>query len=333
MLKKITVRTNSDIALVKYWGMKDTVNIIPANSNISMSLTGLQTVTTVQFDPALSADDITIDGDHLAIDVARGVKLFDQIRQRALAAGILHKPIYAKLVSQNNFPKSTGLSSSASGFAALTLAACHSLGWKLSNQEMCQLTRFGSGSACRSLFGGFIEWHTAENVTDSFAETIFPADHMDIRDLSVIVSVGHKDISSAEGHLRAYSSIFFPTRLQNIEKKLTAVRTALAKKDFEALGELTEAEALEFQSILFTSHPAILMLEPGSLQIMHRVQELRQKGIPVYFTMNTGFNIHVLTLPEFEEQVSQELAALSDVKEIIHSQVGQGPQFLQQHLF
>lgn len=332
-MKKATVRTSSDIALVKYWGQKNHQLILPMNGSISISLDGLTTTTTVEFDPALSKDLIRIDGEQQNAEIDRAVAHLDRLRSFAKTQGVLQKDIFARVESKNSFPKSTGLSSSASGFSALTLAVLKALEIEVDSAQASRLARRGSGSACRCVCGGFVEWHDANNDEGSFAETIFPADYLPVKDLIVVVSDQKKEIGSSEGHLLADSSIFFSARQSNIKEKLNRVRKALQAKDFTELGELTEAEALEFHSILLTSQPPILMFQPATIAVMQLVRQLRRKDIPVYFTMNTGFNVHVLTQPEYEEEVATALLSLSGVQEVIHSGVSTGPEYLEEDLF
>lgn len=332
-MKKITVKAHSDIALVKYWGQKNKELIIPANGSISISLDGLSTTTTVEFDKKLKKDEIVIGGESQDAEVKRATAQLDRIRELALSKKIIDKPIYARIFSENNFPKSTGLSSSASGFAALTLAASKAIGLTLRQSELSALARRGSGSACRCVCGGIVEWHDANTSEKSFAETIYPAKYLPVSDLIVVVTDDKKEIGSSDGHLLAETSPFFSARQAGIKKKLKTFKSALKKKDFLAIGELAEAEALEFHSILLTSRPTIVMFQAATLAVIHAVRGFRKQGIPVFFTMNTGANVHVLTLPKHAAKVKKKLKSLSGVMKVIESGVSNGPEFLSKHLF
>jgi len=228
---------------------------------------------------------------------------------------------------------STGLSSSASSFAALTMAAAKAIGLELSEKELSILSRQGSGSSCRCVCGGFVEWLDGVDSDSSYAKTIAPADHLPIRDLVAIVSEDKKEMGSTEGHDLAETSPFFAARQALIHAKLDKARQAILERDFVTLGELAEAEALEFHTILLTSQPNIILLYPGTVEVVHAVRRLRKTGIPVYFTINTGFNIHVLTLKEHEAQVLAALEQLPSVQKILSSGVGQKPKYLEDHLF
>lgn len=332
-MQKTTVQASSDVALVKYWGKKDKVLRLPANGSVSMILDSLQSMTTVEFLPNLTKDEVIIGGEVEEGETSRVVKHLDRIRNLAKNNNLIEKDIFAKVVSENNFPKSTGLSSSGSGFAALTIAASKAIGLDLSEKELSILARQGSGTACRCVCGGFVQWLDGETSEKSYSQSFAQADSLPIRDLVVIVSEDKKNLSSTEGHDLAESSPFFAARQKKINKKLLSVKKAILDKDFIALGELVEAEALEFHSILLTSEPSILLFYPGTVEVMQAVRKLRQTGIPVYFTINTGFNVHVLTLPQYEDVVEQALQKLSTVKKIISSGIGEKPQFFKKHLF
>lgn len=326
-MKKTTFAASSDIALVKYWGKKDEVLRLPENGSISIILDGLDTVTSIEFDDIYSADSVTIQGESEDGETERVVKHLDRIRNLA------GKKVYARVVSHNTFPKGTGLSSSGSGFAALTAAATTALGLTLTSKEMSILARQGSGTACRCVCGGFVEWKDGDTSETSYSETLFPPEHWDIRDVVAVVDEGKKLISSTTGHTTARTSPFYPVRLSGISTKLAEVRTSLQEKDFEKLGSIVESEALEFHSILLTSKPPLIAWYPGSIEVMLAVQALRREGIPAYFTINTGFNVHVLTLPEYQDAVRERLISLPLVKKVLLAHVGDGPREIHDHLF
>ena len=182
-MSKTTIKASSDIALVKYWGKKDEVLRLPENGSISIVLDGLDTITTVEFDESIFADSVQIQGD--VIDLSsrehrRVIKHLDRIRA---LAGVSLK---AKVVSENTFPRGTGLSSSGSGMAALTYAATKALGLELSEKELSILSRQASGTACRCACGGFVEWLDGDTSDTSYSHTVFNADYFDIRDVVAV---------------------------------------------------------------------------------------------------------------------------------------------------
>jgi len=332
-MPKTTVRANSDIALVKYWGKKDKIWRLPANGSLSMVLDSLHSTTTVEFSEILDKDQVKIDGVVEEGEASRVTKQLDRVRALAKEQGLIQKDLFARVVSQNNFPKSTGLSSSGSGFAALTMAATKAIGLNLSQKELSILARQGSGTACRCVCGGFVEWRDGDASENSYSESFAESAQLPIRDLVAIVSEDKKLMSSTEGHDLAESSPFFTARQERMKDKLSRAKDAVLAKDFIALGELAEAEALEFHSILLTSSPTIFLFYPGTIEVMQAVRQLRREGVPVYFTINTGFNVHVLTLPQYEAEVEAVLQALPSVQKIITSGVGEKPEYLDNHLF
>lgn len=326
-MKKVTVKTASDIALIKYWGKKDEVLRLPENGSLSIKLDGLDTMTTVEFNENLKEDDITIEGQMENEETGRVKKHLDRIRK------IYGKDIFAKVVSENSFPKGTGLSSSGSGFAALTFAATKSLEMDLSDKELSILSRQGSGTACRCACGGFVEWLDGDTSETSYSVTLHDKDYWDIRDVVVVVDEGKKKISSTEGHTLAQSSPFYQERLNGISKKLEKMKTHINNKDFSKMGMLAEKEALEFHTILLTSDVPMIAWYPGTVEVMQEVVRLREVGIECYFTINTGFNVHVLTLPEYQDKVIERMNQLSLVQKTLLAKVGDKPLEIAQHLF
>lgn len=335
-MKKTTYKASSDIALIKYWGKKDEQLRLPANGSISMILNGLDTITTVQFGQNLASDELMIQGESISPhsrESKRVIKHLDRIRQLAQARGVLSGLVFAKVVSRNSFPRGTGLSSSGSGMAALTYAAATASGLKLTEKELSILARQASGTACRCVCGGFVEWKDGDTSETSYSQSIFSADHWDLRSVIAIVDEGQKKISSTEGHTTASSSKFFAVRQKNIKQKIKKVKQLLADKDFSQLGELIEQECLEFHSILFTSQPPLITWYPGTIQVIAAVKQMRTEGIEAYFTINTGFNAHVITLPKFEQKVRTRLDQLKLVKKTLVAKVGEKPRELTTHLF
>ena len=228
---KATAIAPTNIAFTKYWGKKNEKLRLPENGSISMCLSDLLTTTTVEFSPEFKKDQITINDDELEADEAeRVVKHLDRVRR---LAGIEYK---SRVVSTNSFPSGTGLSSSASGFAALTLAAASAVGLKLSEKELSILARQGSGSACRSIPSGFVEWLDGNTSESSYAKTIFPANHWAIADVVAIVSEGKKEISSSEGQKSVSSSPFMKTRQSHMRKKNILVKKLIKEKNCPKCG-------------------------------------------------------------------------------------------------
>jgi len=324
---KASAKAPSNIAFIKYWGKKNEVLRLPENGSISLNLDNLWTKTTVEFNPKYSKDFVTINGEAETGEESRVIKHLERIRK---LAGINHK---AKVVSYNNFPIATGLSSSASGFAALTVAAAWAAGLNLSEKELSILARQSSGSSCRSIPDGFVQWLAGNTSQTSYAVSLYPPDYWDIVDVVAIVSEGKKEVSSTSGQQMAISSPFFKLRLAKIKEKIRLIKKFMAKKDFPAFGELLEVEALELHAIMLTSTPSLIYWTPGTLMIMKLVKKWRQSGIEVYFTINTGQDVHLICQGKTKATVLAKLKKINTVKKIIINKPAQGARLVQKHLF
>lgn len=285
---KSTAVAPSNIAFIKYWGRKDEALRLPENGSVSMNLSNLLTTTTVEFNPDFKEDLVIINGEKEEDEGSRVIKHLDRIRK---LAKISHK---AKVVTKNNFPTGTGLSSSASGFAALTLAASNAASLKLSEKELSILARQGSGSACRSIPDGFVEWIDGDSNETSYAVSLFPQKYWNIADVVAIVSKNKKEVSTTEGQKLAKSSPFFPVRLAGIKAKIQLIKKYMEEKNFPLFGDLVEQEALELHAIMLTSKPPLIYWLPGTLKVMRAVKRWRQERLRVYFTVNTGQDIHLI---------------------------------------
>lgn len=325
---KATAIGPSNIAFTKYWGKKNEILRLPENGSISMTLSDLLTTTTVKFSTDYKQDQITINGGGVEEGEAeRVIKHLDRVRKMA---NIKYK---ARVVSKNNFPIGTGLSSSASGFAALTLAAASAAGLKLSEKELSILARQGAGSACRSIPSGFVEWLDGNTSETSYAVQIFPPNYWALADIVALVSTGKKEVPSSTGMKSATSSPFMGVRLSHMKEKNESVKKLIKEKNFKEFGDLIEAEALELHTIMLTQYPPLIYWTPGTLQIMKLVSHWRAEGTPVYFTINTGQDIHLIVEQNNVKKVQAKLKGLDFVKDIIVNTPGKGARLSGKHLF
>lgn len=324
---KVTAVAPSNLAFIKYWGKIDDELNLPANGSISMNLSGLTTTTTVDFDSQYKSDSIIIDGRKEEKEKKRVMLHLDRVRQ---AAKINLK---ARIVSQSNFPASTGLSSSAAGFAALTLSASTAAGLKLTEKELSILARLASGSACRSIPAGYVEWRTGKTSSESFAYSLYPPDWWDLIDIVLVLNDSKKDVSTTDGQKLAFSSPFFTTRLQRVEVKIKELKKSLAEKDFSKVGTLVENEALELHAIMLTSAPSLIYLHPETLFFMKEVTKWRKEGLEAYFSLNTGQALHILCQNKDLVRVKLKLAGYGNIKKIIISRPEMGAGIIKSHLF
>jgi diphosphomevalonate decarboxylase len=314
-----TAIASPNIAFIKYWGNCEPDARIPANGSISMNLDNLQTRTQVTFDPHLTSDKFVLDGQSTSGPVLQRVKVFlDVIRK------MVRMSLFARVVSENNFPSGAGIASSASGFAALALAASHAAGLKLDEYELSCLARRGSGSACRSVPGGFVEWQVDGCDPDSGAVTIASADYWPLSDCVAIVNRSQKHIGSTEGHMLAYTSPIQAARVADAPRRLDICRQAILQRDFDALAEVIELDSNLMHAVMMTSTPRLFYWEPATLAVMQAVSEWRQSGLSVCYTIDAGPNVHVICLAGQEAEISGRLGRVPGVKEVLTAHTG-GP--------
>lgn len=314
---KATAVACANIAFIKYWGKRDAELNLPANSSLSMNLDQLTTVTTVEFSPDHDDDLVILDGrEERGTARQRIVAHLDRVR---VMAGL---QVSARVVSENSFPVGVGLASSASGFAALSLAASRAAGLELSQRELSILARFGSGSACRSVPGGFTEWTAGTCSEDSFAEQIAPPEHWELRDVIAIVSRAKKRIGSTEGHSLARTSHLYQARVASVADRLPRAKAALLDKDLATLGCIIEEDAISMHAVMMTSRPPIYYWLPSSIRLIHEVQNWRAEGLEVYFTFDAGPNVHLMCQAADQTEVERRLKRIEDVLEVIVSRPG-----------
>jgi diphosphomevalonate decarboxylase len=323
----VTAQACANIAFIKYWGRRDHALRLPLNGSISMNLDATRTTTTVEFDPALDTDRVAIQGEPANELAARRVsRHLDRVREMA---GITTR---ACVVSINGFPMGTGIASSASAFAALTLAACAAAGVSLDERALSILARLGSGSACRSIPAGFVEWHAGADSESSYAETIAPPEHWDLRDLIAIVQTEHKDVGSTAGQTLIDTSPFNAARIEAAERGLPVVRRAILECDFETFGEETELEALRMHAVALTTRPSVIYWQPETVRIMQAVRAWRDEGLPAYFTIDAGANVHVLCQGADADAVEERLRAIEGVRQILSNRPGPATHLIDEHL-
>jgi diphosphomevalonate decarboxylase len=322
MISTAAAAAHPNIAFIKYWGNQDDDLRIPANGSLSMTLDGLQTQTTVEFDTSLETDQLILNGEPAAGEaLARVSTTLDQLRQQAdLNTSALVK-------SENSFPTGTGIASSASAFAALVLAGATALGLCLSERELSQLARIGSGSASRSIPGGFVEWQAGTDHDSSYAVSIAGPEHWDLVDYIVLVSNQHKSVSSSRGHQLAETSPLQAARVADAERRLKICRKALLAKDFLTFAKVVEQDSNLMHSVMMTSTPPLYYWEPGTLEIINAVSEWREEGLQVCFTIDAGPNVHVLCPDSEAEAVKRRLTSLVSIKSILKCTPG-GPAWL-----
>lgn len=303
---RATARAHTNIALVKYWGKRDPALNLPAVGSLSLTLEGLSTRTEVVFDPAAERDTLRLnDAEADAQATARVARFLDLVRQRA---GISTR---ARVDSANDFPTAAGLASSASAFAALALAATRAAGLSLDPRELSILARRGSGSAARSIFGGFVELARgqAPDGSDCFAAPI--ATDWDVRLVIAATSRGPKATLSTDGMRHtAATSPYYDAWVAMSERDLATAREAIARRDLEALGVVTEASCLSMHASAMAARPAVVYFQGATIEGYRLIQALRRDGVPAWFTCDAGPHVKALTDAAHAAQVEAALAPL-----------------------
>jgi diphosphomevalonate decarboxylase len=317
--RTITAVACANIALIKYWGNRDDRLRLPSNGSISMNLEGLFARTQVAFDPGLTQDTLLLNGkQETGKALERMSGFFDLVR------GLARMDIYAQVSSENNFPTGAGIASSAAAYAALSLAASQALDLGLSEVELSYLARRGSGSACRSIPGGFVEWFAGADDASSFAVSIAPPDHWRLVDCIAIVEPKPKATGSTEGHRLAATSPLQSARVADAPRRLEACRRAILERDFDALAAVTELDSNLMHAVMMTSSPPLFYWQPSSLLLMKEIADWRQHGLPACYSLDAGPNVHVLCLEEAAGQVKHRLEEFPEVSEVLACKPG-GP--------
>jgi len=319
-----TAVAHPNIAFIKYWGNRENTLRLPSNGSISMNLAGLFTRTTVQFDPSLESDQVILNGTTPPYPTIQRITSFlDIVREMA------GKQTPARVVSENNFPTGAGIASSASAFAALGLAASQAAGLKVTEPQLSALARRGSGSACRSIPGGFTEWLTGSGDRDSFAVTIASADHWKLYDCIAILEVDHKPVGSTQGHSLAATSILQSARVADAPRRLDICRHAILTKNFENLAEIAEQDSNLMHAVMMTSSPPLFYWAPTSLNIIKNVPTWRKENLPVFYTLDAGSNVHLICPEPYQDQVIKRLMDIPNVQNVLIAPPG-GPASLAQ---
>ena len=296
---KATARAHANIALVKYWGKRDEARLLPEAASLSIALDRLRTTTTVTLGE-LPADSFKLDGREE--DPARARALLD-------AAGISSR---ARIESRNEFPTAAGLASSASGFAALAVAACAAAGLRKTPEELSALARLGSGSASRSVPGGWAVW---ENES---ARQVFPPSHWDLRFCVAVCSSGPKQVGSRDG-MRASreTSPYHAAFIEQCRRDLPAALHLLAARDLPALGALAERNALRMHADALAADPPLLYWQAATVACLHALRELRDSGVGAWPTIDAGPHVVAICAAEHAEAVAARLRKVFGVSEVL----------------
>ncbi|MGO9829113.1 MAG: diphosphomevalonate decarboxylase [Myxococcaceae bacterium] len=327
---KATARAHPNIALVKYWGKRDAQLVLPHQSSFSVTLAPLEVTTTVELGTP-----------HTRVEL-NGKEARGQERERVLAlvASVAQEAGRAfggvRVASRGNFPMAAGLASSAAGFAALARAARAAAGLPEDVASTSRLARTGSGSASRSVQGGFCTWHRGSRPDglDSFATQDFPEAHWpELRLLACVVSAAEKDVSSREGmQSTVETSPYYPAWVQDAEAEVPRARDAVGQRDLALLGALAERNAWRMHAAAMAGARPLVYLRPETLAVVLALPAARAKGCPVFFTLDAGPNPVLLTTAEHVARV-EALARAAGALDVVRCAPGGDARLLDEPLF
>ncbi len=334
-MKKASAKANANIALVKYWGKRDEKLILPQNSSISMTVSGLQAHTTVAFSKSYRADSLTLNGKRMG----PGDKDYDDYVGRFLA--VVRKEagtrMGARICSRNNFPTSAGLASSAAGFAALAAAVNEALAMGLNKKGLSILARKGSGSAARSVLGGFVEWSkgTKKDGSDSYARQIAAPNHWsEFRMLICLSSRKEKKVKSRAGMQQTVAtSPFYGCWKASVSEDLKKVKKGIMEKNFSLVGKAAEKNCLKMHALMMSTRPALIYWNAVTLELINSVWRWRKEGLECYFTIDAGPQVKIMCLKNQLTELKKRCRKIKGLAGLVAAEPGGEPEIISRHLF
>jgi diphosphomevalonate decarboxylase len=310
-----TARAQPNIALIKYWGKRDTERNLPAVGSISITLEDLFTETSVDLDAAADRDRLSVNGEDRADLLPRVSACLDTVlgadRQRA------------RVSSRSNFPLAAGLASSASSFAALVVAASAASGSKRTTAELASLAGRASGSAARSLYGGFVELRN--NAEGIVVESILDKDAWPLRIVAAVTEPGAKPVGSGEAmEISRKTSPFYSRWVEEQPMDLATARDAIAVRDFGKLASVAEHNCLKMHSVMWASRPPVVYWNSATLDCLQTVRDMQSGGAAAFFTIDAGPQVKVICMPEDEARVIEALSQVAGVNAVHGSTIGSG---------
>lgn len=327
-MKSVKARAHSNIALVKYWGKRDIPLNLPAVASISITLDALYTDAEIVFNTDLAADTLNLNNESASEkDRLRLSRFLDLIRSRA---GI---NACASVKSENNFPTSAGLASSASSFACLALAASSAAGLILNSVELSILARLGSGSAARSVFGGFVEMNPGnkKDGSDAAAYQLYPENYWDLTVIIAITSEQKKKTGSTDGmEISRLTSPYYDAWVNSSQKDMEDMRSAIKNKDFQKMAEVSEFSCLKMHALALASNPGLIYWNGTTIDLLHKIKALRERGLPVFFTVDAGPQVKAICPFSAAEKVKSALYEIEGVSRIIQTGLGSNARIMEE---
>ncbi len=302
-----------NIALIKYWGKRDIQRNLPAVGSISITLSELFTEMRVELEAKLAADTLLVNGVPDAAMLPRLSACLDRV--------IGHDRPRASIVSRCNFPIAAGLASSASSFAAITIAAAAAAGRSLDTAALASLAGQASGSAARSLYGGFVELENSEQ--DIAVHTLRDVGSWPLQVVVAITETGPKPVGSTEAmEISRRTSPFYSSWIENQDEDLAIAREAILAKDFPKLAAVAEHNCLKMHSMMWASRPPIVYWNSATMQCLQSIRRLQRDGLGVFFTIDAGPQVKAICLPGHAAEVRSTLLATDGVQDVMLTGLG-----------
>jgi diphosphomevalonate decarboxylase len=321
LIRSASAVAHPNIALAKYWGKLEGMSRMPSVPSLSMTLDAMSTTTSVTFDDALEKDQVVLNGSAASEKEARRAsELLDRVRT---AASITSK---ARVESANDFPTASGLASSASGFAALVVAAAKAAGLEWSAAQLSDQARRSSVSAARSIFGGFATLAAGVEGRDSLAaEPIEGSIDWQVAISVAVTTLKQKEVGSTEGmaHTSA-TSPYYSAWVTSAPRLFERARCAVIARDLEALGVVAEESAFAMHASAMAAAPALIYFNPVTLAAIERVRKLRKAGTQAYVTIDAGPHVKVLSRAADAAAVAAALREVVGVEKVLIAAPG-GP--------
>lgn len=319
-----TALAHTNIALIKYWGKKNADLIIPYTGSLSLTLDQFYTKTQVSFDRQLEQDTLLIN--EQAVTDKSWQRVHDFLNLVRQQSGITEN---ARVISDNHVPTAAGLASSASAFAALAAAASKASGMDLNERDLSRLARRGSGSACRSIYGGFVEWQRGSDDTDSYAVPIENPNLKDIRIFALTIETHQKPISSRQGMERSVTtSPYYPTWVKVVESDLKEIKSAISQNDFTKFGAISEFNAMRMHALTLSANPDFLYFNGMTLDAMNEVKRLRHAGVECYYTVDAGPNVKVICQTKNVDTIANTFSKILGPEKVTVAKPGPGIKYL-----
>jgi diphosphomevalonate decarboxylase len=323
LLMKATAITHPIQGLIKYHGLKKPKQRIPFHDSISVCADALHTITTVEVDSSLKENIVVVNGKRVTgRDRERVEMVLDKLKKFGAYSGFFN------VASKNNIAIGKGLGFSASGFAALGVAASKALGLNIDYISLSEIVRLGAGSATRSLAGGFALWY-ANREGHSYAEQLVSPDNMDF---AMIIVPIYSGIKTEEAHAEVVGSPLFEARLKTINQLIAMMKSAIMNGDTAKIGQLAEEDTLNLHAITMTGRSHMVLWEPDTIRIIREVGKLRSSGVECWYSMDTGPSVFVNTYQKNVDTIVDRLTELG-FSNVLTSGVGSKPKLTDKHLF